>query len=86
MQTSQIQANQVLRVLQGAKLKLTLRIQCKDGRVLEMQQNTAPKLEYNDSARELWLQGYAGKDAYNHSYPIIAAKEIEFIQCEENPV
>lgn len=86
MQTSQIQANQVLRVLQGAKLKYTLRIQCKDGRVLEMQVPTCPKMDYNTEARELWLQGYAGKDQYNGPYPIMPASQIEFIQCEENPV
>lgn len=74
------EANKVVRVLNGERLKFTCRLHYTDGRVLEWQSNTEPYSEWNEKARGIWVfsQQYNG-------YPITPFPEFGVLLCEENP-
>ena len=76
---SQIEANKTLRVLKGEKLKYTVTIHFKSGRVYEFQAKEMVKPEFNHEARELWLR--VGYESY-----VCAAADVELIHNEENPI
>ena len=78
---SRHEANKLLRVLEGKALKYTVRVHTTDGRCLEFQSDTAPKVKWFDEARCLWLMG--GND-YN-SFPVMAWPEGGVLLIEENP-
>ena len=77
---SQHEANKLLRVLSGERLKYTVRVHFPDGRVVEFQSPVWPRLKFNDEARALWLAG----GEYDSS-PIMPWPEGGILLCEENP-
>lgn len=81
---SQHEANKMLRVLNGAKLKYTARVTMPNGSVLEFQTNKTPSVKWSEDSRSLWLRGYAGDDSYE-GYPIMQWIDGSILQCEENP-
>lgn len=52
---SQHEANKLLRVLNGNKLKYTVRVTFPDGRVLEFQAARIPDVKWDESTRSVWL-------------------------------
>lgn len=77
---SQHEANKMVRVLNGQRLKYTIRLHFNDGRILEWQSERVPQVKWNDQARALWLyaDGYSG-DA------IAAWPDGAMMFSEENP-
>lgn len=76
-------ANEVLRVLDGKRLRFTVRVHLPDGRKVEFQADTAPKIAFCNEDRSLWLFGTAG-ESYN-SYQIMRWVAGAILLCEENP-
>jgi hypothetical protein len=79
---SQSEANKMVRVLNGTgPLKFTVRVHLPDGKnVIEFQHDEGAKIEWNNEARALWLQG----GEYS-SRPIMAWPEGAILIQEENP-
>lgn len=79
---SQHEANKVLRVLVGERLKFTVRVHKANGDIVELQSNSPLKLDWNAEARCLWLEqtleGYT-------SAPCCPYEVGMFIHHEENP-
>lgn len=74
------ESNKLLRVLQGEKLKYTIRVHHLDGKITEFQCNQSAKIKWIDDARCLWLcQGDY------ESRPIMQWVEGMIILTEENP-
>jgi hypothetical protein len=78
-QISQTQVNKALRVLEGTKQKYTVRVHLPDGKVVEFQAERAPKLIFNNEARDLWICG----GEYDTT-PIMPYLEGTIILTEEN--
>lgn len=75
------EANKVLRVLKGERLKYTVRLFLPDERVVEFQLNRAPNIKFFDEDRCLWLHG--SDDGYSDR-PIMKWIEGAIILTEEN--
>ena len=83
-ETSQYEANKVIRVLSGDKrLKYTVRVIMKSGRIYEFQAEKCPAPEWSSAIRaavlELHVEG---------SYPSVFScliSEVEFVYTESNP-
>jgi hypothetical protein len=75
------EANKMLRVLAGERLKHTVRVHHPDGKVTEFQSNAVPLVKYNDEDRALWL--YTGTD-YSNS-PCMRWVDGSILLTEENP-
>jgi hypothetical protein len=80
---SQIEVNKVVRILQQAKpLKFTVQLHMKDGTITEFQADALPKLDWNQEAREMWVN-YMSK-SYD-STPCCALSRVDFITHDQNP-
>lgn len=79
---SQHEANKMVRVLTGRRLKFTNRVFLVDHRILEFQTKNRPKIEFNQEARSLWL---VEKDGYSDNVPIMEFPAGAIILSEENP-
>ena len=79
-QVSHHEANKVIRVLKGERLKYTVRVHLPTGEVIEFQSASDPKLKFNDEARALWLCG----GTYDN-VPIMAWVPGSILLVEENP-
>lgn len=77
---SQHEANKVLRVLNGNRLKFTVRLHYPAGKILEFQCDTRPKVKWLDEARALWLM--AGEYDSN---PVTEWVPGSVLLAEENP-
>ena len=54
------EANKMLRVLNGQRLKYTVRVHHPDGKVTEFQSESNPTVKWDDGLREPWLfKGYS---------------------------
>jgi hypothetical protein len=80
-QHSNVQANKVLRVMKGKRLKYTVSIHLKSGSVYELQSDSTPTVAHNDSTRKdvvkMMLAGYA-------EYVVTEMNNVEIIHCEKN--
>lgn len=72
--------NKLLRVLNGIKLKYTVRVTLPDDKVLEWQSDAAPSLKFFDEDRSLWLFNTANYS----STPIMRWVEGSVMLLEEN--
>lgn len=74
------EANKVIRVLKGERMKYTIMVHKPDGSVVEWQAAKKVKMEYLSELREPWIvEGeYSG-------HPIMRYQEGMIILCEENP-
>lgn len=79
---SQHEANKALRVLEGKRLKFTIRVHHPNGKVTEWQGDRTPKLEYSTDTRSIWLM-QSGSD-YNNA-PIMPWQDGMILLVEENP-
>jgi hypothetical protein len=79
-QPSQHQANKVLRVFKGERMKYTMRLHKLDGTIVEFQCNEMPKVEWNDSLRRPFL---SNRDWSGH--PITEWEPGMILLGEENP-
>lgn len=74
------EANKVLRVLNGVRLKYTVQVHLPNGKIVEFQAAQTPEIRWSEEARCLWL--------WTHGYqepPIMAWPEGAIMLCEENP-
>ena len=76
---SQHEANKMLRVLSGERLKYTVRVHKADGSVVEWQASKIPKIGFSNEARCLWIfqGGYADE-------PITQWEDGMILLTEEN--
>lgn len=74
------EANKVLRVLNGEKLKFTVRLHKADGSIVEWQANQKPVVKWEESARGLWVMSAA----YDGN-TIMPWPEGALLLSEENP-
>jgi len=77
---SQHEANKVIRVLSGNRLKFTVRVHKQDGSIVEWQADSKPSLDFNMQAQCLFLQS----GEYPHN-PIMKWEEGMVMLVEENP-
>lgn len=85
---SQIEANKVVRFLNGDPMKYTCRILRKDGTTMEIQCMKPPKIDYSHESRSLMLLGFAPSeknDDYGPTYPICCFDDVDLIQMDLNP-
>jgi hypothetical protein len=73
------EANKMTRVLNGERLKWTIRVHKPDGTILEFQEDERPKVKWVDDLRGEWLcqNGY-------DSYHIMAWVPGSILLCEDN--
>lgn len=81
---SQAEANKVLRVLKGARGKITCTLHLPDGRCIEWQADNDPKVEWNQEARGMWLFNHATAEQYG-KVPMMQWIEGAILLCEKNP-
>jgi hypothetical protein len=74
------EANKMLRVLSGERLKYTVRVIMLDGKIIEWQSNEVVRTKYNDEARSLWL--CTGEYA---EFPIMPWPDGGILLVEKNP-
>lgn len=75
------EVNSVVRVLSGERLKYTCRVHFIDGKIVEWQTNSKPKLNYLNEPRALWLTD----GDYSTDAPIMPWQEGMILLVEENP-
>lgn len=78
------EANKVLRVLDGKRLKFTCRVHCPDGRVIEWQSDCVPKVDWNNDTRSVWIVQSAS-ESYGNQHPVMPFEPGMIILAEENP-
>lgn len=74
------EANKLVRVLSGERLKYTVRLHLPDGKIIEWQANDRPRLSFSAEARALWLMGTEYGTA-----PIMPWPDGAVLLMEENP-
>jgi len=78
-QVSYHEANKVIRVLKGERLRYTVRVNLPAGSMIEFQAPDHPAVKWHDEARELWL-------CYDYtSKPIMSWVPGSILLVEENP-
>jgi hypothetical protein len=79
---SQVELNKVIRRLNGEKLKFTITIYTKSGRVYEVQANAQPTTQFDDKLRKVVLVvcGYDQTTDF-----MIDWDNVEFVATEKNP-
>ena len=83
MNASVHEASKVLRVLEGRRLKYTVRVTHPDGKVTEFQSDGVPTLDWVAEDRRLWVCQHA-ESTYSKS-PVMRFEEGMVILTEENP-
>ena len=78
----QVPVNRMVRVLTEQRLKFTVRIVMKSGKVFEIQADRLPSVDWIADARELWVSLFPTDD-YTRS-PVCRASEVEVIFTEAN--
>lgn len=76
------EANALVRILAGEKMKYTCRVHFPDNRVVEWQSDTKPALSYSNESRSLWLS----TSKYSDESPIMAWQDGMILLVEENTV
>lgn len=74
------EANKVIRVLNGVRLKYTIHLHLSDKKVVEFQAEKLPEVKWHDQARALWLFGGGYPEPAIMPWP-----EGAIMLCEENP-
>jgi hypothetical protein len=81
---SQIETNRAVRMLTSKPLKFTIRVQRKDGSVIEIQSDHPCKTDFNVETRSLLLVTKVSGE-YGSEYPICDWSAVDYVQMEENP-